>query len=443
MKHGIRIGYWDRSCQEPLTYRGEAHGSLFGGNRKGKFRDILAQIYMTFRGSVLSVCPKGQAPMVTSRYRRDVLGQEVRNLDPFGILPEHLGRRAQFDPLSTLDPGSPTFAVDSDNLAEAYLLHGGPDSHWVESGRILCSGSQMWLRKGFSGASLASLYQLISGPDLFAFAQDAVKKSNDPFITARLSRFADPDAAENKEVRSIISCAMTQLGFIGNKPVAESLSATTIDFREMKRRPMTVNLTLGARYQSPCSKWFRIMVNSAMDGFMHEGERDVPVLVVLDEFSSTCGRLGIIETAMGLGAGYGVQLLPVLQDISQLKGLFPQTWETFIANSGFSIFLPPRDLSTSDYVSRMVGTTEIRSFSKSIAERQNGEASVNLSYGQQPRRQLLPEEVRDLPGDEMLVFAEGIPGVIRAGRRPYYLSPEFAGKYDPDPYHKASPHPAA
>jgi hypothetical protein len=50
-------------------------------------------------------------------------------------------------------------------------------------------------------------------------------------------------------------------------------------------------------------------------------------------------------------------------------------------------------------------------------------------------RYLLPHEVRDLNGDEMLVFGQGIQGVIRAGRRPYYQSPEFAGLYDPDPYH--------
>jgi hypothetical protein len=33
----------------------------------------------------------------------------------------------------------------------------------------------------------------------------------------------------------------------------------------------------------------------------------------------------------------------------------------------------------------------------------------------------------------MLIFAENLP-VIRAGRRPYFLSPEFARFADPDPY---------
>jgi type IV secretory pathway TraG/TraD family ATPase VirD4 len=48
---------------------------------------------------------------------------------------------------------------------------------------------------------------------------------------------------------------------------------------------------------------------------------------------------------------------------------------------------------------------------------------------------LRPEEVHDLGDDECLIFADGLPGVIRAGRRPYYETPEFSGRYDQDPYH--------
>jgi type IV secretory pathway TraG/TraD family ATPase VirD4 len=32
---------------------------------------------------------------------------------------------------------------------------------------------------------------------------------------------------------------------------------------------------------------------------------------------------------MSMAAGFGVQLWPILQDLSQLSGLYPQTRETF------------------------------------------------------------------------------------------------------------------
>ena len=339
--------------------------------------------------------------------------------------------------MATLDPRSPTFAADADNLADALLVHGGPDTHWVESGRLLCSGCAMRLRTAFSGVNLTSLYKLISGPLLTEFVKDALANSKDDFIVERLARFAGADP-DNKEIRSIVvSCAITQLGFIGNKPIADSLSASTFSFRDMKKRPMTVYLILPGRYLASCSKWFRVIVASAVDSFLHEGERDIPVLAILDEFASAVRQLGVIETAMALRQVTVCKSFRCWQDLSQLQGLYPQTWETFLGNSGFRIFFAPRDKTTSEYVSSMGGDTEIRTISKSLSDGKTG-PSVNIGYGQQSRRYLLPHEARELPGDEMILFGEGIAGVIRGGRRPYYASPEFKGMYDPDPYHMAA-----
>jgi type IV secretion system protein VirD4 len=165
----------------------------------------------------------------------------------------------------------------------------------------------------------------------------------------------------------------------------------------------------------------------------------VPVLAILDEFAAAVQRLSVVEVAMGLARGYGLQLLNVLQDLGQLQGLFPKTWETFLANSGFRIFFAPRDKTTSDYISDQCGMAEVRGITKSMGLRPDGGVQVGLGYAPQSRRYLMPQECRELPGEEMLVFAQGIPGVIRAGRRAYFKSPEFEGCYDPDPYHVAGP----
>ena len=52
------------------------------------------------------------------------------------------------------------------------------------------------------------------------------------------------------------------------------------------------------------------------------------VLFLLDEFAAL-GRLEAVERAMGLMAGYGLQLWPILQDLSQLRALYgprANTW---------------------------------------------------------------------------------------------------------------------
>jgi type IV secretion system protein VirD4 len=399
-----------------------------------------------WRGSACYIDPKGQACAVTARYRQKVLGQEVWRLDPFNMMPDLPGVRwvpkaARVDPMASLDPRSARFAADADNIAEAVVpddLHRS-DNHWVDSARGLVSGVIMFLKTRFPKETLATVYRVISGPDLFLIAQDACRSApanrSGDFIVERLARFAQPDAANNKEALSILSTAITALQFIGNTAISDSLSGSSFTFGAMKRKPITVYLILPGEYLGGnCSRWFRLIAGTAVDAFMREASRRVPVLGVLDEFKSAVGRLGVIETAMGLGAGYGFQLLPVLQNLSQLQELYPQGWETFLANSGFKIFYAPRDKTTSDYLSEMSGITEVRTVSKSFGERPDGELAVNLSFQQHARKYLLPHETRYLGDDEALVFGEGIPGVIRAGRRPYFASPEFKKLFDPDPY---------
>ena len=58
-----------------------------------------------------------------------------------------------------------------------------------------------------------------------------------------------------------------------------------------------------------------------------------PALLSLDEFAAL-GRLEAVERAMGLMAGYGLQLWPILQDMSQLRDLYGARASTFIANAG-------------------------------------------------------------------------------------------------------------
>jgi type IV secretory pathway TraG/TraD family ATPase VirD4 len=95
------------------------------------------------------------------------------------------------------------------------------------------------------------------------------------------------------------------------------------------------------------------------------------------------------------------------------------------------MFFSPRDWTTSDYISRMTGMTGVPQASKSFSQQK-----MNLSLSTRERRSMLPEDVRELSENEMLVSLDYAPGFFRAGRRPYYVpDSEFAGRWDRDPYH--------
>jgi type IV secretion system protein VirD4 len=457
----IRLGYWDKLCKEVLSYAGDAHGILCAPTRRGKFSRVLAQILMSWMFSCFVIDPKGQAAATTARYRRDVLGQDVYVINPFNILPEYLGdfKHAQYCPNTKLDPSSDTFAADTDARAEGWLPHTGHEVHWVNSARQFVSGITMDLRESMNQWSLPDVYSVICDPNIHAFCKDALEQTKLEEVKVRLGRMAGDEAKDNREIKSIISTAITGLGFVANKAIAENMRQSTVDL-QMGKTAKTIYVILPARYMMSCAPWMRTIVNAWADACLQEGGAEVPVLGILQEFATTVGNLNSIDTLNVMGAGYGVQLISEFQDLNQLKTLKPNGWETYLANAGFQIYMGSGkgDLFTSDHISRMTGQIEVPSVSRSINDGQGqglqlasglidginrglrglgGGNAVQTSIGSRQRPYMLPEEVWEMgaDGDEMLVFAEGVRGVIRAGCKPYYEDPEFAGRYDEDPYH--------
>jgi type IV secretory pathway TraG/TraD family ATPase VirD4 len=367
----------------------------------------------------------------------------------------------------------PTFAADADNLMEGLMPHGGPEVHWVDSARLLGSGIAMHLRRSMDRWSLPDVYATTSDSHLYEFCEDEIAKLTDDadpesppdeaieHIVNRLSRFRGDAASDNREIRSVVSTAITKLGWLSNRPIAENMRKSTVDFKQMRERPMTVYVVAPGKYLRTFATWLRTITTSWADACLHEAEGDVSVLGVLDEFKTSVGNLSSISTLNAMGAGYGVTLLTVNQDLNQLRKLMPDGWQTYLANSAFQMFCAPGagDMVTSEHLSKMTGTIEVRSVSKSTGKPGPGfqipvgpQGALNslsamtagngdqLNISQQGRRYMLPEEVREMSDTEALTFARGVKGVIRSGRRPYYEDPTYfmpdgKPKFDEDPYH--------
>lgn len=421
---GIRIGLSSESGR-PLHYpAGAGHLITIAPTRTGKGRDVLIPALLEWSGSCVVVDPKGELAAVTGNFRRRF--GEVIVLNPFGIWPAYLAAlaNARYNPLAMLDPKLASFGADADKIAEGIIWQeAGEANHWVESARQLVSGIVMALvRHGREEEkNLRAVAQVISGGNVFGFCREAMK-SPDPFIRQNLGRFAAPDAETNKELNSIVSTANTQLRFVGNEAIATSLGGSDIRFRDLKRRVITVYLVLPLQYLDVCGKWFRLVISSALADLLAE-EKGVPVLMLIDEFFQL-GSLRSIENAMGMAAGLGVTLWPILQDLAQLEGLFPKTWETFLSNA-LQMFFGPRDVKTSTYLSALCGQVERRVASKTIGRNM----SVNVTPTARPL--LDAYDARQMRGDEMILFIPGVKGVVRAKRRPYWE--DFRG-FGKNPY---------
>jgi type IV secretion system protein VirD4 len=453
----IRLGYRN-DFSKVLRYPGEAHLITVAPTRSGKGRDVLIPALLEYDGSCIVIDPKGQLAAVTGPERAR-MGQRIVILNPFNILPEVLGPDspehfrgvenecvfgAAFNPMAALDPAADSFGPDCDNIADSIIVRDakGQDSHWSDSARGLVAGLIGYLAIAMPEKlrNLARVREVISSAkELSDIATDATQPGSDEFIGQALSRFAEKEAANKGELASIISTAKTQTQFIGNKAISRSLSGPGFRFRDLKFRKTTVYLVLPTRYLATCGKWFRLVLASALDDLLREERGDYPVLAIMDEFAQL-GRLAVIENALALTAGYGLQLWPVLQDLTQLQEHYPTRWETFLANAGVQQYFAPREKTTSDYVSYLTGVAEVGSLSTSQSMNQDGTESLNQSFGENEMPRFHPHEVRQIDRNQSILFMDVVKDHVMARRKPYYEIPEFRTPrvlYSPDPYHRA------
>ena len=151
------------------------------------------------------------------------------------------------------------------------------------------------------------------------------------------------------------------------------------------------------------------------------------------------GRLSTLEQAVTSVRGFGIQLWSIFTDIPTMQRVYKEGFRSFLANCGICLFYPPNDIVTCEEISKLSGTTEIVNQSRSWAlDPATGEPRVTEGMGQHGRALLLPHQVRELGPSELLIVAQGVKGIIRAKRRPYWKT--HPGKYCPDPYEKGKKH---
>jgi type IV secretion system protein VirD4 len=200
-----------------------------------------------------------------------------------------------------------------------------------------------------------------------------------------------------------------------------------------------VFLCLSAPKFPTFNRWLRLVLTSALDEMTDTLDPPrLPVCFMLDELA-TLGHLGAVENAVGLAAGYGIQLVSVFQDTAQMRDLYKGRWASFIGNAGVRVLFNLDDYDTAKYWSDFIGGT--------LVETQNQQQDIwGISKGQnvgETVRPLIPPDklMMDYATGKMLVLATGAHP-IETERVAYFADESLQGLWD-DPRVKPAPKPRA
>ena len=447
---GLGLGrYFDEAAQrigEKIVYEGERHLLLFGPNGTGKGTRFLIPNLLSIRDrSIVVIDPKGELAAVTSAFRRTV--GDVVMLNPFDVL--GLGS-AGFNPLDMLDPAAPNFYDDAAALGEALIKVEGKDPHWSESAQGLLVALIMWeKRKNGARANLENVRRMLteaetwerySGGDgklrerpkggLRVTAADMVAEGGYE-IASLAARFVE----QTNELSSIRSTADTQTRWILSEPMRRDLKKPGVDFRRLKDRPVTVYVILPAERVRTHAVWLRLVIVSALRALYRAG--GLRTLLLIDEMPAL-GHLAPLEDAFGLVRGYKVQIAGICQDLAQLKALYNERWESFLANAGVVQGFTPNDLTTADWMSRRAGQATLvaanRSESRSFLR---AERSESTSWQQFGRALYLPQQLMGFAEGSGLLFLAGMANGVRFFAPPYWKIDACARRAARNPYYEA------
>ena len=139
------------------------------------------------------------------------------------------------------------------------------------------------------------------------------------------------------------------------------------------------------------------------------GKCDVEVFCLLDEFANI-GQIPDFNKKISTVRSRGIALIPILQNVGQLKNRYPQdVWQEIIGNCDTRISMGTTDVLTAKYFSESIGVSTVET--ASIRKSASIEGSIE-EYGQQnistlSRNLLNVDEILRIPSNKLLVILRG------------------------------------
>jgi type IV secretion system protein VirD4 len=392
---------------------------------------------LDYPGSAFVLDLKGENYAVTARARR-AAGQDVFLIDPFGITGA-AGHAMSW--LDALEPDDPEVVSLSGALADMLVVRAGTESdpHWNDSARELLRGLLVYVAGLPSERrNMAELRHILTAPE-DVLAEILADMLTDP---GRGQRLVARTAAAHlnrpeRERGSVLSTAVRHTAWLDDPRLCAALARSDVTLRDLKRRPMTVYLAIPPDRLRVSLGFVRGFIGLALNAISATpGQPAARVAFFLDEFGQL-GRLDSLADNITLLRGYGAQLWLFVQDLSQLKAVYPR-WQSFLANTSQQFF-GTADYDTARYISDALGRRTIRFETASRSQHSAWRPkprTFSAATGEhiQGRSLLTPDEIMRLGPARPIVMIAGEPPWL-LDRLNYLTDPAYAGRFDPNPMH--------
>jgi type IV secretion system protein VirD4 len=402
---------------------------VLGPTQSGKTTALAIPALLEWDGPVVATSVKDDLVAHTSGYRAN-LGR-LWIYDPTGT--GRGGLRSRWSPLTEASTWSGAQRVAQDLVGAAPSQSGLSDgAFWFSASAKLLAPLLLAAERG--GRPIAQVVRwtnLQETEEVRWLLEMAGETEAIEALVAGLSR--------DERIRSSIYTTLeTVLAPYEDPIVAESAACSDIDPVALLNGRNTLYLCgpahEQARVQGVFSALVGAIVHAAITRYERLGPLDPPLLVVLDE-AANIAPLQELDKLASTGAGMGIQLVTVCQDLAQLSTRYgPDRARSIANNHRAKVALSGiADVGTLDTVSALAGEQAVRE-QTITSDRKDGRHSATSSVAY---RRLAPaDEVRRIPpGAGLLIYGHLPPA--RLVLRPWYRDAELRRRVSalppPDP----------
>jgi type IV secretion system protein VirD4 len=435
--HPILLG---RDGRDYLDFQGTEHVALYAKTGSGKTSSAVIPNAFEWPGSLVVLDIKGEAFQATAGYREAVLGQQV-----FCFNPAAESRHTHcWNPFQAI-------TRDSDNrfdqiARQAFMLF--PDvttgtgsnaaEFWTPAGRqaftAVAGLVAETLAMPLTVAAVLRVFLRGDGPSWLANRITRRRAAGCPYSQIVVDGISDYVSGDPRQVDGIRKTVSTRLQVWQNPRVAAATSVSDFDLREMRRKPMTIYVTVEPgnlpRMRPLLALFFDQLINLNSDT-LPENDPGLryQTLVILDEFARL-GRMDSLAEAAQFMRGYGMRLFYIVQNKAQLRAKYgPDAAADIFDNTGVEIVYGTNDLPLTKEISERMGDDTMNVIT---ANRPRWFPWLNWrrqSEAEHPHRRplMLAQEVARMPADEQIVLrASMLPA--RMQRATWFNDPYFTDK---------------
>lgn len=410
----LRRGGWFRKTgkilgrfgRQILRVEDDRHHLIIGPTRSGKGACYVIPNTLIHEGSMIVTDLKGEIFASTAGFRKSK-GNQVFLFAPGS------DRTHRYNPLDFIRPDRGDRTTDIQNIA-AILVPENTESEnsiWQATAQQVMAGAISYINESVHYEARRNLGEVTaffnSGVNLQALM--TLIKEREPYLSRfTIESFNAYIALSERAAASALLDIQKALRPFRNERVVAATSVTDMDLRALKRRPISIYLAPSVTDITLLRPLLALFVQQTLDTLMLEHtECSVPVYFLLDEFRQL-KKMSEITTKLPYVAGYNIKMAFVIQDLKNLDEVYGETSRhSLMGNCGYQLVFGANDQVTAEAVSKGLGKRTVRYKTESRTIELMGLHRRTKVEQLRERDLMMPQEVRQMPADKMIILAEG------------------------------------